>query len=90
MSALQQLHASIASHFTFAERDMKTSELIEIVDDCAAVGLDLAELVGPLEVAQQQREAVEPSPKRQRSQNRLPTRQQAILEHWQYRQRTSS
>lgn len=78
MSALQQLHASIASHFTFAERDMKTSELIEIVDDCAAVGLDLAELVGPLEVAQQQREAVEPSPKRQRSQNDLTSAEDGI------------
>ena len=62
---LQQLSQT----FTFAELDMRTSELLELVDDCNSVGLNLAELEALC--SQQQHGAArgisEPQPKRQRS-----------------------
>ena len=66
MAATTVLHAAITTHFNFAELDVKTSECSELLEDCAAIGLDLTELMGPLEALAAADEG-EPTAKRPRA-----------------------
>ena len=82
VSPAHRLKLGIAANFCFAECETRISELDALVEDCDALGIDLAELAAPLDAAVSAAEDTgEPQAKRQRSTpDALPGEKPSVLD----------